>query len=113
MLATSVLLSVSVFAHAGEKDEKETNTSVSTTNAVETVQLIASITDAKNNETLGGATVYVDGEKYYANLDGIFFMEGMKPGKHQLTVEFISYKSTIVDVDLSENETISINLDQN
>ena len=95
IFAVSVLLSVSSFA-----------------NTVKTVQLTGSVVDDKNKETLAGATIYVDGKKYYSNLDGDFSISDMKPGKYQIKVEFISYKPVVVEVDVNKNERININLPQ-
>ena len=102
IFAAFVLLSVSAFANTGEKSEK----------SMETVQLTGSVIDDKNKETLAGATIYVDGKKYYSNLDGNFSISDMKPGKYQIKVEFISYKPVVVEIDVNKNEKININLPQ-
>ncbi len=104
ILAASVLLSVSAFANTNEKNEE---------NDVKTVQLTGSILDDKNKETLVGASVYVDGKKYYSDLDGNFCISDVKPGKYQIKVELISYNSTIVEVEANDNEGIDIYLQQN
>jgi len=102
IFATFVLLSVSAFANT-EKDSEQN---------VETVQLTGSVVDDKNKEALAGATIYVDGKKYYSNLDGDFSISDIKPGKYQIKVEFISYKPVVVEIDVNKNEKISINLPQ-
>jgi YbbR domain-containing protein len=102
MLAVSVFLSVSVFAdtnkNCGQNKEK--------------VCLTGSVVDDKNKETLAGAAVYVDGKKYYSDLDGNFFISDIKPGKYQIKVEFISYKSVVMEIDVDKDEKININLPQ-
>ena len=110
-----MLVSVSVFAETNVKSEKNvTETeSVSVARNVKTVQLTGSIMDDKNKETLVGATVYVDGKKYYSDLDGNFCISDIKPGKHQIKVEFISYKPAFVEVDANNYEGINIYLHQN
>jgi len=106
-LAASVLLSVSVFANTGKEGHNETAAEV------KTVQLTGSVTDNKNNEALAGATLIIDGKKYYSDLDGNFAISNMKSGKYELKVELISYKSTVVEVEVNSNEQIRINLQQN
>ena len=113
ILATSMLLSVPVFAGANNENEVKTTTPVSAVNDVKTVQLTGSVMDHKNNETLVGATVYVDGKKYYSDLDGNFCISDIKPGKYQVKVEFISYKPAVVEVDVNKNEKVNIYLNQN
>lgn len=100
ILVASVLLSVSAFASMEKNSEKN----------VGTVQLTGSIVDDKNKEALAGATIYVDGKKYYSNLDGNFSISDIKPGKHQIKVEFISYKPVIMEIDINKDEKININL---
>lgn len=104
ILAASVLLSVSAFANTNEKNEE---------NDVKTVQLTGSIMDDKNKETLVGASVYVDGKKYYSDLDGNFCISDVKPGKYQIKVELISYNSIIVEVEATNDEGVDIYLQQN
>ena len=96
-----MLLSIFVFA---DIDLKE---------VIEPVQLTGSIMDSKNQETLVGATLYVAGKKYYSNLDGYFCISDIKPGKHQIKVEFISYESITIEVDVNSYEEINIYLHQN
>ena len=100
ILVASVLLSGSAFANVDKNSEKN----------VATVQLTGSVMDDKNKEVLAGATVYVDGKKYYSDLDGNFSISDMKPGKHQIKVEFISYKPVIMEIDVNKDEKININL---
>jgi hypothetical protein len=96
IFAASVLLSVSAFANK-EKD-------------VETMQLKGSIVDDKNQEALAGATIYVNGKKYYSDFDGNFSISDITEGKHQIKVEFISYEPFSAEVDVKQNESININL---
>ena len=103
ILVASVLVSVSAFAADTSVEKKcEKN--------VKTVQLTGSIMDDKNQETLAGATVYVDGKKYYSDLDGNFSISDVKAGKCQIKVELISYKPVVVEVDVNKDENINISL---
>ena len=81
LIASSLLISFS--ALAGTKESKDVEkVSESQPNApvemVQTLQLTGSVIDKKNNETLAGAAIVVDGKKYYSNLDGDFSIEGVK-----------------------------------
>ena len=107
ILAASMLISGSVLANT--EVTHETNS----TEIVKMVQLTGSIMDDKNKETLVGATVYVDGKKYYSDLDGNFSISNIKPGKYQVKVELISYESAIVEIDVDNNEGVNIFLHQN
>lgn len=112
MLGCSLLLSVSAFAFTdnnSEKKSKET-TSVNRVEDVKTLQLTGSVVDDKNKETLAGATVMVDGKKYYSDLDGQFTISGVNPGKYELTIELISYESYTTEIDLTKNQTINVSL---
>ncbi len=100
VLVLSVMLSASTFANVDKNSQ----------NKLEKVQLTGSIMDNKNNETLAGAAVYVDGKKYYSDLDGNFFISDIKPGKYQIKVELISYKPVIMEIDVNKDEKININL---
>ncbi len=102
VLVLSVMLSASTFANVDKNSQ----------NKLEKVQLTGSIMDNKNNETLAGAAVYVDGKKYYSDLDGNFFISDIKPGKYQIKVELISYKPVIMEIDVNKDEKININLPQ-
>ncbi len=94
-----IFVSVSAFADVDKKN-------------METVQLTGSVVDDKNKELLAGAVVYLDGKKYYSDLDGNFSICDVKPGKYQIKVELISYKSVIMEIDVNKDEKININLAQ-
>lgn len=104
IFAVSVLLSVPAFASTNIENKENAN--------VETVQMTGSIKDYKNNETLVGATVYVDGKKYYSDLDGNFYITNMKPGEYQIKVELISYQAATVEIEVKKDEAITIKLDR-
>ena len=113
IFAAFVLLSVSAFANTEKDSEKNVETVSASANIsknVETVQLTGSVVDDKNKEALAGVTIYVDGKKYYSNLDGDFSISDIKPGKYQIKVEFISYEPVVVEIDVNKDEKININL---
>lgn len=114
ILAASLFISVSLFASADNNDEKKVKDSKSVTvvENVNVLQLTGSVVDNKNKETLAGATVYVDGKKYYSDLDGNFSVPDLKPGKHQVKVELISYEPTVLEVNVEKNQRVNISLFQ-
>ena len=114
IFVASVLVSVSAFANEDCNSESAGSVeSVAVVKSVETVQLTGSIMDDKNKETLVGATLCIDGKKYYSDLDGNFCIADIKPGKHQIKVELISYTPAVVEVDVNNYEGINIYLHQN
>jgi hypothetical protein len=111
VIATSLMLSVSVFAGRDDNNEKESK-SVSSVEKVNLLQLTGSVVDEKNNEALAGAAIVVENKKYYADLDGNFSIKDVKPGKYKIAVELISYEPVTVEIDLVKNEKLNIGLQQ-
>ncbi|MDD4777049.1 MAG: carboxypeptidase-like regulatory domain-containing protein [Fermentimonas sp.] len=112
VLAASLLISVTAFAETNKsnnKKEKESE-SVALVENVNTLQLSGSVVDEKNKETLAGATIVVDGKKYYSDLDGNFFISDVTPGKYQMVVELISYEPVSLEVVLNKNQNLNIGL---
>ena len=114
VLATSFLISVSAFADSEIKNNEKVNETevVSTIDNVNILQLNGVVVDENTNETLAGATITVDGKKYYSNLDGNFLVKDVKPGRYELQVDLISYEPITMVLDLSENQNLNINLHQ-
>jgi uncharacterized surface anchored protein len=114
VLAASLLLSVSASAGTDNKNEKRGNESKSVTlvENVNVIQLTGSVVDEKNKEALAGATIVIEGKKYYSDLDGNFSIRDVKPGSYRLLVELISYEPVSMQVDLMKNERLHISLFQ-
>lgn len=113
VFTVSLLLSVSAFANKGNNDEKVKETkSVALVENVNALQLTGSVVDEKNNETLAGVAIVVDGKKYYSDLDGKFTIADVKPGKYAVQVELISYEPVSMDVELTKNQDLQISLQQ-
>ena len=109
MFATFVMFTA--YAGNDEAGKKEKSTS----DAIEKVSVVGisgSIIDNENNELLAGATIYIDGNKYYSDLNGNFSVSHLKPGKHLIRVEFISYQSSEIEVDINNNKKVDIVLNQ-
>lgn len=93
-----------------ENKTKETNT-----NKVEQVSNVCvsgTIVDVKSDETLAGATIVIDGKKYYSDLDGKFNLPSLTPGKYRLAVEMISYNNQEIDIDVQKDLNVKIRLVQ-
>ncbi|MDD2313741.1 MAG: carboxypeptidase-like regulatory domain-containing protein [Proteiniphilum sp.] len=112
VFAVSLFVSLSAFA-TGNNDEKigEAKSAVRVEN-VNALQLTGSVVDEKNNEKLAGATIVVDKKKYYSDLEGQFTITDVKPGKYTLQIELISYEPVFMEVELTKNQELQINLQQ-
>ena len=79
----------------------------------QTGSISGKITDASNNEVLIGANVLVVGTTTGASsdIDGIYSIRGLAPGKYQLKISYISYQTIIVNnVEVKENQDNQINV---
>ncbi|WP_332457273.1 carboxypeptidase-like regulatory domain-containing protein [Petrimonas sp.] len=113
VLIATVLLSVSVYAEDNKNDKNVKNTAVTeAVRKVNTVDISGSVVDNKSNESLAGAAIFIDGNKYYSDLDGNFSVSDLKPGKHTVRVELISYQPSEMQVDLQKDKEINIGLIQ-
>ncbi|HHU27460.1 MAG TPA: carboxypeptidase-like regulatory domain-containing protein [Bacteroidales bacterium] len=112
LIAATFLVSLSLFADTekGNVRKGAESSRVVVTENVKALQLVGIIVDAENNETLAGASIIVNGEKYYSDLEGKFTIPHIKPGKQELTVELISYEPVSIEVDGSKDKTITIKL---
>ncbi|MDI9592174.1 MAG: carboxypeptidase-like regulatory domain-containing protein [Bacteroidaceae bacterium] len=114
VLITAVLLSINASAAEGKKESKTTksnNTEVAYS-SIQTVDVKGSVIDGKSRESLAGAAIFIDGTKYYSDLEGNFAISNLKPGKHTLRVELISYQLEELEVNLEKNQKIDISLIQ-
>ena len=107
----ALFISVTVFADNGNKKvEKDTNAKAEVSQA--TVHFAGSVIDKKNNENLAGAAVYIDGQKFYSDLDGNFNVSNIKPGLHKVKVELISYETVEQEINVQGNNPVHINMMQ-
>jgi len=117
VIGISLLMTTSAFANSNVSNNKEVKKSnetelVANVASRESLQLTGVVVDKKNNETLAGASILVDGRKFYSDLDGKFSVNDVKPGKYEMVVELISYEPISMQVDLSKNQSLNINLNQ-
>lgn len=109
-----VLISISVYAVNEIRSVKSNDATSSGQNSNVNSQLIISgnILDQKNNETLAGASIYIDGKKIYSDLDGRFTFPVSRPGKYDMKVELISYETTEMQLQIIGSSDLSIALTQ-
>ena len=72
------------------------------------------VKDKSNTETLIGATVQIEGTTMGTTTDvnGNFTLTGLKAGKHNLKVSYVSYNSRIVEnIIVEEGKTTSLNFE--
>lgn len=113
VLIAAVLLSVSVYAK-DNKNEKDVK-SIATTEAVQKVNVVdisGSVIDNKSKELLAGAAIFIGGDKFYSDLDGNFTVSDLKPGKHTVRVELISYQPSEMEIEVLQDQKINIVLVQ-
>ena len=113
VLIATVLLSVSVYAEDNKNDKNvKSTTATEAIQKVNTLDISGSVVDNKSNESLAGAAIFIDGNKYYSDLDGNFSVSDLKPGKHTVRVELISYRPSEMQVDLQKDRKMNIGLVQ-
>lgn len=74
--------------------------------------LKGTIYDPVCDEAVSGATITIDGKKYYSDLSGNFAIPGLAKGKYKVDVDFISYQSRTMEIVLDENQDIKIEIKQ-
>ena len=114
LIAASLLISISASAGYDNNSEKKTGEALAVAQVenASVLQLTGTVVDHRNNETLAGVSIVVDGKKYYSDLEGNFAIQDVKPGKYELIVELISYEPVSMEIDLRRDEALQIGLSQ-
>lgn len=115
-----LVLALVIFSNLNATNKKDTRSSKAAIEnivpAVENTEAIYTLTgtvyDPNSNEALSGAAITVNGRKYYSDLSGNFNIPKLTPGKHTLSVDFISYQSQTMEIDVRKNEKVSIAIKQ-
>ncbi len=111
MLGCFLCISAASFAFTGNREKKSKELApVERVENTQALQLTGSVVDEENKETLAGATISINGKKYYSDLEGKFSIPDVNPGKYEITIELISYKPCTMEIDLSKNRNIHIPL---
>ena len=114
VLIAAVLLSINASAADDNKEDKtaKSNNTEVAYSSIQTVDVKGSVIDGKSRESLAGAAIFIDGTKYYSDLEGNFAISNLKPGKHTLRVELISYQPAEMEIYLKKGQKINISLIQ-
>ena len=86
-------------------------------NPPNTTNIMGKVIDKNTMEELAGVTVCIEGTdiKTFTDIDGNFNIEGIQPGKYNVTVSYISYKDkemSNVNVRLTDKNELEIKLEQ-
>lgn len=112
VLFAAVLLSLNAYAGDNKKDKTAKSITTKVAQSTQTVDVKGSVIDKNSQESLAGAAIFIGGAKYYSDLDGNFTVFNLKPTKHTVRVELISYQPAELEIDLRKNQNIYINLTQ-
>lgn len=112
VLFAAVLLSVSSYANDKKTDKNVKSNAIETVEKVQAVDVTGFILDSESKESLAGAAITVDGNKYYSDLDGNYIISNLKPGKYTVKVELISYQPVEKEITVQKNEALNISLVQ-
>ena len=81
-------------------------------------QIKGTVSDAKTNETLIGALVAVEGsdKKAVTDIDGAFTIDGLEPGTHTLSINYIGYQPVELQVETQKGNVqvvkVGLNVDE-
>lgn len=98
--------------NATNNNDKENSSKNSTESTSAVYHLSGTVYDPNANEALSGASITVDGKKYYSDLSGNFHIPQLSRGKHVISVDFISYQSQTMEIDLNKDEDMRIAIKQ-
>ena len=77
-----------------------------------TYVLNGTIIDGKTNEAVSGATITINGTKYYSDFSGNFSVPALSKGSYNMSVDFISYQSQKVQVVVDNTKELTIQMEQ-
>ncbi len=97
---------------AANEAKPVTTTKTETKAQVQELVVKGHVVDASTNEMLAGATITIDGQKIYTDLDGNFVIKNFKPGKVSLKISMISYADQTLEIDLSNASELNVKMKQ-
>ena len=106
-IALLVFASISLFAAETANNEVKAAPAV-----VSTVKVKGNVADKLSKELLAGATITVNGQKVYSDLDGNFTLPCTDNNKLKITVSLISYEEQVYEVDAANASALKIELKQ-
>lgn len=107
VLIAAILLSINASADDNKEHKTTRKNNTEVAYSIQTVDVRGSIIDKNSHESLAGAAIFIDGAKYYSDLEGNFSISNLKPGKHTLRVELISYQPAELEVNLKKGPLVS------
>jgi hypothetical protein len=112
MKKIALILWIGLFlvCNASANDEKGKGTAGE--QPIASYSLKGKVYDPVCREAISGATVTVDGIKFYSDLSGNFFVSELNKGKHSILVDFISYQSQAMEIDINTSRELQIELKQ-
>ena len=107
--AFALISSTTVFAAtpASTEVKAEANAAV-----VAEITTSGKVFDKETKESLAGASVFVNGEKMYTDLDGNFKLPAGVQGKIEIKVSMISYQDVVLKVNLNQKDALKVALNQ-
>lgn len=112
VLIAAVLISINASADDNKEDKTSKTNTTEIAHSIQTVDVKGSVIDKNSKEHLAGAAIFIDGAKYYSDLEGNFAISNLRPGKYTLRVELISYQPAVLEVNLKKGQNINISLIQ-
>jgi len=112
MLLFALIFFVFFKIGASNNNDERGTPNTSTENAAAFFTLSGTVYDPNSDEALSGAGITVDGKKYYSDLSGNFNISQLTKGKHTLSVDFISYQSQTMEIELDRDEDVKIAIRQ-
>ena len=109
ILSIALLVFASVSLFAAETANNEVKVAPA---AVSTVKVNGIVADKLSKELLAGATITVNGQKVYSDLDGNFTLPCTDNNKLKITVSLISYEEQVYEVDAANASALKIELKQ-
>ena len=109
VLVMGLLMMGNAFA---EDKEREKATADNVENVEATYVLNGTITDCKTNEAVSGATITINGTNYYSDFSGNFSVHTLSKGSYAIAVDFISYQSQKLQVNVDNNAELTIQMEQ-
>ena len=110
VLVLGLLITMNGFATDKVRDDKTTKSEVENVDAM--YMLNGTIVDGKTNEAVSGATITINGTKYYSDFSGNFSVPSLSKGSYHVSVDFISYQSQKLQVVVGNHENLTIQIEQ-
>ncbi len=104
-LASLIMISAISFASNSNAEGKEN---------IRTLSIEGQVLDLSTGEVLAGVKVVIEqtNDISYTDFEGNFTFEGLYPGSYKLSTSYISYKASDVEVNLNNEVTVKLKMEQ-